>query len=211
MAISKLNAEQFANMAVNAAGVIFEYAGKDGKNTAMHFFGADYEATVKTQDEMFRVLRNVVTTFWEVKTKESLLRESNDGIRSKLRAGTPHRLIIRTSAGITVKIFDLDASVWARIGLMPTKKDLERSARDRKKYIHNATKALMEALNFRVELPQRHRPARRGTDRTACRTSCRRKYGTRNRRRNGGGTASPQAWQKTEKRSGNRSDCSVTV
>ena len=29
MAISKLNAEQFANMAVNAAGVIFEYAGKD--------------------------------------------------------------------------------------------------------------------------------------------------------------------------------------
>ena len=122
MAISKLNAEQFANMAVNAAGVIFEYAGKDGKNTAMHFFGADYEATVKTQDEMFRVLRNVVTTFWEVKTKESLLRESNDGIRSKLRAGTPHRLIIRTSAGITVKIFDLDASVWARIGLMPTKR-----------------------------------------------------------------------------------------
>lgn len=120
----------------------------------MHFFGADYEATVKTQDEMFRVLRNVVTTFWEVKTKESLLRESNDGIRSKLRAGTPHRLIIRTSAGITVKIFDLDASVWARIGLMPTKKDLERSARDRKKYIHNATKALMEALNFRVELPK---------------------------------------------------------
>ena len=65
MAISKLNAEQFANMAVNAAGVIFEYAGKDGKNTAMHFFGADYEATVKTQDEMFRVLRNVVTTFWD--------------------------------------------------------------------------------------------------------------------------------------------------
>ena len=154
MAISKLNAEQFANMAVNAAGVIFEYAGKDGKNTAMHFFGADYEATVKTQDEMFRVLRNVVTTFWEVKTKESLLRESNDGIRSKLRAGTPHRLIIRTSAGVTVKVFDLDASVWARIGLMPTKKDLERSARDRKKYIHNATKALMEALNFRVELPK---------------------------------------------------------
>lgn len=37
---------------------------------------------------------------------------------------------------------------------MPTKKDLERSARDRKKYIHNATKALMEALNFRVELPK---------------------------------------------------------
>lgn len=153
MAISKFNAEQYVNTAANTAGVIFEYAGKDGKNTAMHFFGADYEATAKTQNEMFRVLRNVVTTFWEVKAKEDLLRKSNDGIRSKLRAGTPCRLIIRTCAGVTVKIFELDKSVWARIGFMPTKKDLERSARDRKKYIHNATKALMDALNFRVELP----------------------------------------------------------
>ena len=87
MAISKLNAEQFANMAVNAAGGIFEYAGKDGKNTAMHFFGADYEATVKTQDEMFRVLRNVVTTFWEVKTKESLLQTP---CRNSAPAHHPH-------------------------------------------------------------------------------------------------------------------------
>lgn len=154
MAISKLNAEQFANLANNAAGVIFEYAARENKNTAMHFFGADFEATAKTQDEMFRVLRNVVTTFWEVKTKEAILREANDGIRSKLRASTPYRLIIRTSKGETVKNFDLDESVWAKIGLMPTKKDLERSARDRKKYIHNATKALMDALNFRVELPK---------------------------------------------------------
>jgi len=154
MAISKLNAEQTANLANNVAGVIFEYAARENKNTAMHFFGADFEATAKTQDEMFRVLRNVVTTFWEVKTKEALLREANDGIRSKLRASTPYRIIIRTSKGETVKNFDLDESVWAKIGLMPTKKDLERSARDRKKYIHNATKALMDALNFRVELPK---------------------------------------------------------
>ena len=37
MAISKLNAEQFANMAVNAAGVVFEYAGKDGKTRLCTF------------------------------------------------------------------------------------------------------------------------------------------------------------------------------
>lgn len=154
MAISKLNAVQFANLANNAAGVIFEYAGKDGKNTAMHFFGADFEATAKTQDEMFRVLRNVVTTFWEVKTKEAILRKANDGIRSKLRASTPFQLIIRTSKGDTVRKFALDESVWAKLGFMPTKKDLERSASDRKKYIHDATKALMDALNFRVELPK---------------------------------------------------------
>lgn len=154
MAISKLDAEQFANLATTAAGVIFEYAGRENNNTAMHFFGDDYEATAKTQDEMFRVLRNVVTTFWEVKSKETLLRESNDGIRSKLRASTPYRLVIRTKKGETVKNFDLSTSVWAKIGLVPTKKDLERSERDRSKYIHRATKALMDALNFRIELPK---------------------------------------------------------
>lgn len=200
MAISKLNAEQFANMAVNAAGVIFEYAGKDGKNTAMHFFGADYEATVKTQDEMFRVLRNVVTTFWEVKTKESLLRESNDGIRSKLRAGTPHRLIIRTSAGVTVKVFDLDASVWARIGLMPTKRTW--NARHVTAKVHpQCHQSTHGGTEFPCGTAQRRRTARRGADRTVCRTSYRRKCGTRNRCRNGGGTTCPQTWQKTEKRS----------
>ena len=87
MAISKLNAEQFANMAVNAAGVVFEYAGKDGKNTAMHFFGADYEATVKTQDEMFRVLRNVVTTFWEVKTVNRMTVSARNSVQ-ELRTGS---------------------------------------------------------------------------------------------------------------------------
>ena len=50
---------------------------------------------------------------------------------------------------------------------MPTKKDLERSARDRKKYIHNATKALMDALNFRVELPKdEEKPVEKPTKKT---------------------------------------------
>lgn len=154
MAISKLNADQYANLSSIEAGIIFEYAGKDGKNTGLIFFGKEYEATAKTQDEAFRVLKNVVATFWEVKTAETKLREANDGIRSKLRASTPFRIIVRTAKGDTLRNYALEDSVWAKIGLMPTKKDLERSAKDRKKYIHNAAKALMDALNFRVELPK---------------------------------------------------------
>lgn len=154
MAISKLNADQFANLKSTEAGIIFEYAGKDGKNSGLIFFGKDYEATAKTQDEAFRVLKNVVATFWEVKTAETTLRKANDGIRSKLRASTPFRIIVRSAKGETLRNYALEDSVWAKIGLMPTKVDLERSARNRKKYIHSAAQALMDALNFRVELPK---------------------------------------------------------
>jgi hypothetical protein len=150
MAISKLNAEQYANLASNATGILLVYAGKEGKDTAMHFFGADFEAADKTQDELFRVLRNLVATHWNVKSEETKLREANDGIRSKLRASTPAAIIVRSAKGETIKHYDLDQSVWARIGLMPTKKDVERSARDQKTYQHNATKAMMDALGFRL-------------------------------------------------------------
>jgi len=159
MAISKLNAEQTANLASNAKGIVLVYNGKEGKNTAMHFFGSDYEANDKTQDELFKVLKNLVATYWGVKAAETVLREANDGIRSKLRASTPAQIIVCTAKGEVVKKYDLDESVWARIGLMPTKKDLERSARDQKTYQHNATKAMMDALGFRLlpvsaELPK---------------------------------------------------------
>ena len=150
MAISKLNADQYANLASTAKGIVLEYAGKDGKNTGMHFFGADFEATDKTQDETFRVLQNLVAAHWEVKAKETALREANDGIRSKLRASTPAAIIVRSAKGETIQRYALEESVWARIGLIPTKKDLERSARDQKKYRHNATKAMMDALGFRL-------------------------------------------------------------
>lgn len=156
MATSKLNAEQFANLATNFAGVVLVYSStnKDGETvqTAQHFFGAAYEATDKSENEIFRVWKNVVQTFWDVKVKETALREDNDGIRSKLRASTPTAIIFHTAKGETVKKFDLELSVWQKIGLVPTKKDLERTARDYKKAIHAATKASFDALGFRVEL-----------------------------------------------------------
>ena len=154
MAISKLNAEQFSAMSKNFKGVVLEYAGKDSKNTAIHFYGVDYEATGKTQNEVLRVVKNVMLAHWVTKTKETQLRESNDGIRTKLRASTPLCIHIHTDKGETVKVYNLEDSVWAKVGLMPTKVDLERSSREQKKTVHGAAIAMLEALNFRVELPK---------------------------------------------------------
>lgn len=154
MAISKLNAEQFSAMNSNFSGVVLEYAGKDGNNTAIHFFGVDYNATAKTQKEVLRVVKNVMLAHWETKSKETELREKNDGIRTKLRASTPLKIHIHTESGETVKVYNLEDSVWAKIGLMPTKKDLERSQREQKKTVHGAAVAMLDALNFRVELPK---------------------------------------------------------
>ena len=158
MATSRLNSEQFVNLVNGLKGVILVYKStdRDGneKETAQQFFGADYEPKDKTQDEIFRVWKNVVMTFWAVKAEEIKLREANDGIRSKLRAATPCAVIFRTEKGETVKRFELEESVWAKIGLVPTKKDFERTARDYKKAIHAAAKASFDALGFRVALPR---------------------------------------------------------
>lgn len=154
MAISKLNAEQTAAIATNFRGILFVYNGKEGANTSLHFFGKDYEAADKTQNSLFGAIKNVVSTFWAVKEEETKLREGADGIRSKLRASTPSAIIIRTAKGELVKHYDLTESVWARLGFVPTKKDMERSLRDKKKAIHNASKAIFDAMNFRVELPK---------------------------------------------------------
>ena len=166
MAISKLNAEQYAAMNSNFSGVVLEYAGKDGKNTAIHFFGLDYEVTGKTQEEMLRVVKNVMVAHWLTKAKETELRQSNDGIRCKLRASTPYRIHIHTDKGETVKVYDLANSEWAKIGLMPTKVGLERSERDKKKTIHGAAVAMLEALKFRVELPKEEK-AEKPADKSA--------------------------------------------
>lgn len=153
MATSKLNADQFENLENSAKGVLLVYTSQDGKKTAHHFLGADYEPVDKSQNEVFRVWKNVLITFWTVKKEELKLRESNDGIRSKFRASTPTEIIFRANNGDT-KRFPLETSVWSRIGLVPTKKDFERTERDYKKAIHAAAKASFDALGFRVALPK---------------------------------------------------------
>ena len=86
------------------------------------------------------------------------LREDNDGIRSKFRASTPSQIIIRNKKGDLVKEYILDESVWAKIGLIPTKKDLERlqdKNREYNKELFKATKASFDALGFRVNLKEK--------------------------------------------------------
>ena len=153
MATSKLNAEDFKNLENSAKGVLLVYTSQDGKKTAQQFFGAEYEPVDKSQNEIFRVWKDVLITFWAVKKGELKLRESNDGIRSKFRASIPTEIIFRASNGDT-KRFPLETSVWSRIGLVPTKKDFERTNRDYNKAIHAAAKASFDALGFRVALPK---------------------------------------------------------
>jgi len=160
MATSKLNSEQFAQLKENAAGIIFVYTSKNGTKTAQHFFGKDFEAKKieikdkndkRQEDEFFRVWKNLLSALWATKDAEMNFREKNDGIRSKFRAGTPSVIIINSDKGNRLKTCHMDESVWAKIGLVPTKKDLERTARDYKQAIHNATKASFETLDFRTE------------------------------------------------------------
>lgn len=166
MATQKLNAEQFAAMDTKTAGIFLVYPGKEGKDTAQYFYGEDYVAKKlpknspkkAQEDELFRVWKNVVRTMWDTKREELKLRQDNDGIRSKFRASTPCRIIVRNEKGDLVKQFDLDESVWAKIGLIPTAKDiarLEDKTREFNKEIFKATKASFDALKFRVDLSEK--------------------------------------------------------
>ena len=121
---AKFNADQFANMNINSAGIIFVYAGKDGKDTAMHFFGKEYEMTAKTQDEFLRVMRNRKTTLWMVKEKETELREKNDGIRCKYRTTTPTKIYVNMANKERAKVFETKDCDFSKFGFSPRRKIL---------------------------------------------------------------------------------------
>jgi len=153
MSTTKLNSANLEVQRTSAKGVLLVYTAGNGTQTAQLFSGEDYEPKSKKANDIFKAWKNIVKTFWSVKIKELELREANDGIRTKLRASIPTQIIFNCTNGDT-KMFHLDESVWARIGLIPTKKDLERLAgnNDKKAAIHNATKASFDALGFRVAL-----------------------------------------------------------
>lgn len=155
MATSRLNSEELVNLENSSKGVILVYTDTKGKKSAQHFFGEGYVPANKSQDAVFKVWRTVVATFWDVKRKEQSLRVDNDGIRSKLRASTPTEIIFHAENN-DIKRFPLEFSVWSKIGLVPTKKDLERLVKERdvKDAIHRAAKASFDALGFRVQLPK---------------------------------------------------------
>lgn len=170
MATAKLNKEQYANLGA-FAGVMLVYnsTNKDGElvQTAQHFWGKDFEPADNSDNEIFRVVKNLVATIWHTVAEEKKLREDADGIRSKFRATTPAEIIICDNRNSRIKKYDLTDSVWARIGLVPTKKDLEKSNRDFAKTIHAAAKAIRDAMNFapnlaKVEEKPAEKSAKRG-------------------------------------------------
>ena len=148
MATSKLNKEQYANIG-SFAGIMLVYnsTNKDGElvQTAQHFFGADFEPADKSDNEIFRVIKNMVATMWHT------------------IATTPAEIIICEKSGNRIKKYDLTDSVWARIGLVPTKVDLEKSNRDFQKTIHAAAKAIRNAMNFAPNLANLEKPAEKTT------------------------------------------------
>lgn len=171
MSTSKLNSVQLENLASNHAGILFVYTSSNGTQTAQHFFGTDFEPKKievtdkndkRQEDELFKVWKNIISTLWAAKDAEMTFREDNDGIRSKFRASTPSKIVINSDKGVNIATFEMDSSVWAKIGLMPTKKDFERTARDYKTAIHRATKASFDALKFRTEdyLKQKEKEAK---------------------------------------------------
>ena len=167
MATAKLNKEQYANIG-SFAGVMLVYnsTNKEGETvqTAQHFWGSDFEPADNSDNEIFRVVKNLVATIWHTIAEEKKLREDADGIRSKFRATTPAEIIICGANCSRIKRYDLTDSVWARIGLVPTKKDLEKSNRDFAKTIHAAAKAIRDAMNFAPNLAKTEvaKPATKG-------------------------------------------------
>ena len=106
MATSKLNKEQYANIG-SFAGIMLVYnsTNKDGElvQTAQHFFGADFEPADKSDNEIFRVIKNMVATMWHTIAEEKKLRADADGIRSKFRATTPAEIIICDKSNNRIK------------------------------------------------------------------------------------------------------------
>lgn len=169
MATSKLDKEQFEN-AAKFAGIMLVYSstGRDNVKTlsGQHFFGKEFEPADETDDEVFRVIKNMVATIWHTVAKEKELRNSADGIRSIFRSKTPDEIVICDQNKNKIVSYKLDGSVWKSIGLVPTKIDLEKSTREFEKTIHSAAMAIRSALGFKPNLPnllQTEKPEEKST------------------------------------------------
>ena len=157
--ISKFSSVQFESMSMeqkkNLLGVTLVYrsTNRQGETheSAVNFAGEEYEPKNNTQDEVFRVWKNVVQTFWNVKILEAGLKKDNGGIATKLRSSTPAAIMVNTSDKKLAEKWDIEASIWSRVGLVPTKKDMEECAREYKKKMHRAATASFTALNFRAK------------------------------------------------------------
>lgn len=153
---NKFNATQFAEVnRTNLLGVtlIYRRTNKDGvtEESAINFAGDGFVPESRKQDDVFKAWKNVVLTFWNAKIMEAGLKVDNGNVATKLRATTPAAIIVRTADGKS-ESWDIEGSIWSRIGLTPTKKDIEEcKGKAGKKKMHRAAVASFNALNFRVK------------------------------------------------------------
>lgn len=154
--ITKYNSVQFSEVSNNQlAGVALVYRSerKDGTvvETCIHLGGPEFVPENGTQDEIFRVWKNALKLHWDAKRSEAGLKVDNAGIAVKLRASTPTEIYVRKVDGRTAFKWDAESSIFARVGIMPTAKDLLELARDYKKKMHKAAQASFAALKTKFE------------------------------------------------------------
>lgn len=156
MAITRYNSVQFSEVSNNQlAGVALVYRSvrKDGTvvESCIHLGGADFVPANGTEDEIFRVWKNALKLHWDAKREESALKVDNGGIAVKLRASTPAEIVVRKADGKTALRWTGEDSIFARVGIMPTAKDLQELARDYKKKMHKAAQASFKALKLKFK------------------------------------------------------------
>lgn len=160
--ITKVTATEWKNMeapmTMPNGGIMLIFRGvrKDGTTatSALRFDGGVFAPETKEQNQVFGAWKSVLATFWETRKTEVELKEKNGGIRSKLSAKTPSEIAVFSADGALVKRWDISATVWEKIGLIPTKRDLEASNKEWKTYIHSAAKASFDALKFRINFAE---------------------------------------------------------
>lgn len=152
--ITNYNNEQFSqvsNKQLAGVSLIYHSTRRDGteSTTCTHFGGDEFLPQNATQKEVFRVWKNVIKLHWDAKRVETGLRVDNGGIKTKLRATNPAEIVVRLADGRVVFRWTREESIFARIGLMPTPKDLQELVRDYKKKMHKAAKASFDALKHK--------------------------------------------------------------
>ena len=156
MTFTKISTKEFEYMEETNSkfsGIMFVYKSNyrgEVRKSALHLGGAEFTPISGTQDEMFRTWKNVISAFWCAALQEEKYKEDNAGIKSKLSGKCPSEIIVCSSDCKTQKRWDVAAMVWEKIGLLPTKKDMEACKKEYKKKIHKAALASFDALKFRM-------------------------------------------------------------
>jgi hypothetical protein len=154
--ITRYNSVQFSevsNQQLAGVTLVYRSTDKDGndKYSAVHLGGAEFVPENGTEAELFRVWKNAIKLHWDAKRQESGLKIDNGGIAVKLRASTPYEIVVRDEDGFVKLCWESEDSVFARIGIMPTARDLVQLERDYKKKLHKAAKASFEAMKLKFE------------------------------------------------------------